>query len=282
MWPTDHVPMSAIRRAASIAAVALAAAVAAAGCSSSPPGSHAAAAPQSARKAVLMAASKAAKITSFTATLNGTTSAAGTTAVTSGTIEEQTKPVLLAAGNLTVQSAPAPFPMRVVITGQAMYLKSEPLSRLVHKPWVELPFSALRKQSGLDIGSLLQQFQGKDPLADTRLFAASSQLRRIGTATASGVSTTEYGGTVNLAQALTRVPLSPSLRAQLKQVMALSGATMEHFRVWIDAQHNIRKVEEQVAGRSYRTMTTMTITSVNQPVHVTIPPASQIAVMPGT
>jgi hypothetical protein len=52
------------------------------------------------------------------------------------------------------------------------------------------------------------------------------------------------------------------------------------FTVWIDGQHQVRRIVEveQVNGASVDT--TMNVTAINQPVHISPPPASQVAVFP--
>jgi hypothetical protein len=58
------------------------------------------------------------------------------------------------------------------------------------------------------------------------------------------------------------------------------GFTTEKFTVWIDDQHITRKALVTVNGTSITETVDMTITSINQPVHISAPPASQTAPLP--
>jgi hypothetical protein len=93
------------------------------------------------------------------------------------------------------------------------------------------------------------------------------------------VSTTEYVGSVTAGQALKALPAS--YRKALSPELAALGNTTIHFHVWIDGQHHVRKIidVESVSGENIST--TVTINAINQPVHITPPPASQTTSIPG-
>jgi hypothetical protein len=84
----------------------------------------------------------------------------------------------------------------------------------------------------------------------------------------SGVSTTEYAGTVKAAAALKAIPAS--LRQALASELQALGNTTIHFREWIDGQHHLRKmvVTENLNGDTIDT--TINVTAVNQPVSITL------------
>jgi hypothetical protein len=54
-----------------------------------------------------------------------------------------------------------------------------------------------------------------------------------------------------------------------------------NFRIWIDGQHRVRKETEVESVNGMTINTTVTITAINQPVNITIPPASQTFSQPG-
>ena len=49
-----------------------------------------------------------------------------------------------------------------------------------------------------------------------------------------------------------------------------------HVSYWIDAQHRIRKVTEVETVAGQHVTTTIVYTAINQPVQITVPPASQV------
>jgi hypothetical protein len=266
------------------AALYAVAVLAAAGCGS---GGHPAAAggsashkaAQPAGQALALAAAAAGRVKSFTATLAITSSGSYRTRM-SGTLAEQRTPVLLVHQSLAVSAAgQPPQTMQTLLTGNAAYLKLSSIARLTGKPWTVIPYSALKKRTGASLAPLIRELQGNDPLAQSQMLAAAKDVREVGTATVAGVTTTGYTGTLNIRAALAKV--SPALRKLLQPTLAATGITTARFTVWVDSQHEIRKLAETESGASYHVTTEIEITSINQPVHITVPPASQVASFPG-
>lgn len=253
----------------------------AAGAGSSPAGPASPAGAVSPAKALTLAASQARKVTSFTATMN--ISASGTyPARLRGTVAEQTRPALLAQQKFAVTAAGSAVPggIQTVLTSSAVYLKMSSLSRMLGKPWARIPFSSLKSANGMNLGPLIQQLQSDSPLSFAQMLPAASKVRKTGTATVNGVHTTEYTGTFDPAKALSR--LDPGLRKQVAPALATSGVTTDRFTVWVDSQHQVRKLSLIQSGRRYRVTSVMVVTSVNQPVHIQVPSAGQAAIMPGS
>jgi hypothetical protein len=280
-------------RPASVAAVCAAAAIAAAGCGSSGggtgaasggaggatgagAGSHAASAVQE----LTLAASAAQKVNSFAAHLTISSSGALATHL-SGTLEEQVRPTLLASEKFSLQSQGTAVPggMQTLLTGNAIYLKMSTLAKVIGKQWVKIPFSSLKKSTGISLAPLIHQLQGNNPLAQTQMLPAASDVHQVGTASIGGVSTTEYAGTLDIAKAMAK--LAPSFRKLVGPALKATGITTANFKVWVDGQHQVRKLTETEGGGTTHFTTVMTIISVNQPVHITAPPASQVAGLPG-
>lgn len=285
-------------RPVSVAAICAAAAIAAAGCGSSGGGTGAASGgaggaagagatgagasgrAASAVQELTLAASAAQKVNSFAAHL--TISASGTLSThLSGTLEEQVRPTLLASEKFSLQSQGTAVPggMQTLLTGNAIYLKMSTLAKVIGKQWVKIPFSSLKKSTGVSLAPLVHQLQGNNPLAQTQMLPAASNVRQVGTATIGGVSTTEYAGTLNIAKSMAK--LDPSLRKLVGPALKATGITTANFKVWVDGQHQVRKLTESEGGGATHFTTVMTIISINQPVHITAPPASQVAGLPG-
>jgi hypothetical protein len=274
------------------AALCAAAAFAVAGCGSvSSSGSTSAHNPHTAvaeaKQALELAASQSTKITSFTATMNVSASTgikwSGTAPFRmTGTVAERTKPLLvsenLTALSTTGQTVPTGA-MRVVLTGQAIYLKLGALAPNPHKPWAKLSLSSLNHASGVNVGQVLHQLEGTNPLTEARLFPFATNVHKVGTATVDGVPATMYTGTYHPLQALSK--LAPSIRKLTGPALSSAGVTTIRFTVWIDSSHTIRKIVEHAAGSTGNFTSVVTVTSINQPLHIELPPASQVALLPG-
>jgi hypothetical protein len=224
-------------------------------------------------------ASAARKVSSFAATMDIRTSGPYTSHL-SGTQVEQVRPTVLSQQTFKVTEAGRNIPgrLRTLLTSNAVYLSMSTLRTAVGKPWIKIPFSAF-KHMGVNLAPLIRQLQGNNPLAQAQLLAAATNVRQVGSGTVNGVPTTEYTGTVDVTKAMARI--DPGLRKLIGPAMQATGITTTHFEVWVDAQHQVRRLRETGNGANYHVTTLMTVTAINQPVHITVPAASQVARMPG-
>jgi hypothetical protein len=234
-----------------------------------------------AAQALKDAAQRAQKATSYAADLSIKTTGAASTTI-SGTMQEQTQPSVLAVANLssvTAQGQQIPGGIQEIISSSGLYLKMAQLARQTGKPWVEIPVSALSKMSGVSFTQLLQN-SNNDPLTQTQMLSSSTNVKKVGTATVNGVKTTEYTGTYPITAGLAKLPAAS--RSRIASQLKAMGLTTEHFTVWLDGQQQVRKVVSSAKGTSEQVASTVTVTSVNQPVSVTLPPASQTATVPAS
>ncbi len=240
------------------------------------PASHA----MPASQALSLAASQAQKVTSFSATMDISSTGAYSSHL-HGSVVEQVKPTVLAQEKLNISAKGQHIPggMEAVLTSNAMYLKLSRLTRAFGRSWVKISFAKLRGSTGISLAPLIHQLQGNNPLAEAQMLPAATQVHQVGTATINGVPTTAYAGTLNLAAAMSR--LDPSLRKLFSPALSAAGITTAHFTAWIDGRHLIRKLVEDESGASTHVTTVMVINSINQPVHISVPPASQVASLPG-
>jgi hypothetical protein len=266
------------RRAAAVG-LSAAALVALAACSSGGGGlASAPSAPLTPRQALLAAASHAQKVTSATETLTVRDSGAQT-ATTTGAIQFQRKPTLQASETLNTAVAGKNTQIKVILTGTAIYLHEASLAGQLGKPWLKLDLSTLNGTPLASISQLVHSLQGNDFTNQTQLLAEAKNVRVVGTQTIDGVATTEYAGSVRAAEALKAMPAS-FRKAMAPELQVLGNGTIS-FHVWIDGQHHTRRIAdvEKVNGETINT--TVNITAINQPVQITIPPASQTATPPG-
>lgn len=270
-----------------VVAVACAAVLAVAGCSGGAGGAAgtgtASGTPPvttAASHALSLAASQARRVTSFTAAMD--ISASGTIrSHLTGTLAEQTRPAPLVHQVFQVTSNGSVIPggMETLLTGNAIYLKVRSLAKLLGKPWVKLPFASLKSGKGVSLAPLIHQLQGTNPLAVAQMFPSARNIRRAGSQVINGVPASEYTGTLPVGAALRR--LAPAARKLIGPAMSATGVTTARFQVWVDGQHQIRKLVEHQSGRRYHSDVTMVVTSVNQPLRIRAPEKSQVATMPG-
>lgn len=193
----------------------------------------------------------------------------------SGTTQLRIKPLLLHA-SVHLSVAGQNLPVNEIVNGKAIYLHMSLLTREIGKPWLEIPFSSLGK-NGSSLQQLFQNIQNENPVMQTRMFATAKHVRKVGAQTINGVPTTEYQGSFTPSGALAALP--HSLRKLASPAMKTISGTIR-FKVWIDAQHLTRKADVVETVQGQTVATTVTVTSINQPIHVTLPPASQVATAP--
>jgi hypothetical protein len=255
-------------RALALAGGAAAVAVLAAGCGGSGAGSAAGNKPVSAQQAITLAAQKSARLNSAGATV---TVAAGSENL-SEDVQVQLHPQLRMS--TTVNGVPGTGHIQVVVVGQTVYLKLAALASLEGRPWVELPASG----SGAStlVHELLQESESGNLATQARLAQITQGVHVAGHQTVDGVPTTEYAGSIKASTALAHLPAS--LRALIKPMLSdISGRLAVRF--WVDAQHTIRKVSEVETVNGQQVATTIVYRAINQPVQVSVPPASQVKVL---
>ena len=288
-------------RGAQLGAIAITAgAIAVAGCSSSSPNNSASGKTSSsasasassggassggtsltAAQAVKEAAAHAQKATSYAADITVKTSGTASSTI-SGTLKQQTTPSPLAVADfssVTVQGQQVPGGMEEIINSGGIYLKLAALSKQTGKPWIKIPGSDVSKLGGASLSQLLQN-GSNDPLTQTQMLSSSTNVKKVGTATINGVATTEYTGTYPITAGLAKLPAAT--RSKIAAQLKAQGLTTEHFTVWLDNQQQVRKVISSAQGTSEQVTSTVTVTSVNQPVTATLPPASQTATVPSS
>jgi hypothetical protein len=267
--------------------VALTAALAACGSQSAGTGSTSAAS-TTPMAAVKLAAQTSDNANSFTGTmsLRATTTTSGTSSEDtsfSASFAEQLHPSLLAQVNLQSISAAGttlPGAMTELLTPSTLYMKWAYLTQQLHitKPWLVIPLGQLSKTSGVNFSQLVSEASDSSPLAESQLLSGATSVRKVGTGTVDGVATTEYTGQLSLDKAIKHLPASD--RAAMQKVVTTSGLSTATFTVWIDGSSTVRKAIISEHGPAVTETITVEITSINQPVNVSVPNSSQTASLP--
>jgi hypothetical protein len=156
----------------------------------------------SATSAIATVAGSAAGVNSFVAKLD--IHATGHLAADlSGTLTEQAQPGPLVEVQTTVPSG-----LEAILSGDTAYLKIGALTQTAGKPWIKASIGGLDSSAGAALAPIIQQLQAGNPLAQSQMFTAATNVREVGTATVSGVPTTGYSGSYSLAAGLAKLPAS--------------------------------------------------------------------------
>lgn len=262
--------MTSISRTRALPALSLSAAavILVTACSS---GGKSASAEMTPQQALLVAATQTQQITSATETLAVKDS--GASGSTTGTLQVQLKPTLLIAGNINATAAGTSQQIKMILTGTTMYFDDPSLNGQAGKPWAEIDLSSLGA-GGASLSQLFHSLQSNDFAQQAHLSAVARNTRVVGTQTVDGVSTTEYAGSVKAADALKALPAS--FRQALAPALEALGKGTIYFHEWVDGQNHMRKLSEVATLNGDMVNTTINVTAINQPVHITLPPASQI------
>jgi hypothetical protein len=245
-------------------------------------GGKSTATPLTPKQAVLAAAKQARQVTSATETLNVQVSGASTSATT-GTILVRLKPALLVSGNLNTTAAGASTRIKVILTSAAMYVSEPSLISQLGKPWIKIDLSALPAlagSSGAGLAQLIRSLQGNNFASQAQLSTLARNARVAGEQTIDGVPTTEYTGSFTAAAGLKALPAG-FREALAPELQALGNSTI-YFREWIDGQNHVRKVTDIETLNGDTVNSTIDVTGINQPVSITLPPASQTFLLQGS
>lgn len=254
-------------------------AILAGGCASSPK----AAGQPAPQQAILLAATQTSQVNSIasTVTLQATTPQGSIHAT--GAVQEQLHPALLINGNFatfSVDGQSLPGGLAEVTTPDAVYLQLPSLMQELHisKPWVEIPLTG--SGVGASLGALLSDIQSSNPVTVAQLLSGARDVRKAGTTVMGGVPVTEYDGSVPISEALAKLPAN--VRSSIGSMVAKSGVKTVDFKVWMDAQQNLKKAIVTETGTSVSVTSTEDDIVINQPVNVTLPPAAQTYVLPAS
>lgn len=197
---------------------------------------------------------------------------------TSGTYTGRTSPPTLREFSGTVQAAGQSLGnIDLISSPGAAYVQMPPLLKsLLHttKPWSTVTQSQL-KSGGL-VSSLLSEATSVNPLSFAALLGESANTKTAGTANVNGVNTTVVTGSIPASAAISKLPSS------LQSTFSSDSSGQITFQAWIDGQRNFRKLDisEGPSGGPATTKVAFTVTSLNQPVKITLPSPGQTAPLP--
>ncbi|WP_152617622.1 LolA-like protein [Phaeacidiphilus oryzae] len=183
--------------------------------------------------------------------------------------------------NPSFQQAMGTSSIRVISAGNVMYenLGPEFAKQVGGKPWLKVDMSKLGSQ-GKAMADLLNQAstqRPQDPSEQIKLLSSEgAKVKRVGSETVDGVSTTHYTATVNVSQMIPKES-SADVKKLLQQAVA-AGVKTETIDLWLNSDN--LPVQERVAMPSSKGTTRITMHYSDfstAPAAISAPPASQTA-----
>lgn len=250
--------------------------------------------PVSPARAVSLAAAHAGQLRSVAATFVRHGSGALRQTL-SGTVTEQLRPVLradLAVPVMTTYGRGVRGGQTAILAGDGtVYFRQPTLTALLGtRPWLKVPAADLARPIwGSSVQDAIDLAEDNGPVIQEELLAAAQQVGKAGTTRLDGIPVTEYTGRYKLPAAAAALPARAAAVVRQQQIRAGYGPVT--FAVWLDRGQQVRKlvVTEkllevanqlgQKAAAETQTMT-ITVTSLNQPVTITPPPARRVSDVP--
>jgi hypothetical protein len=232
-------------------------------------------------RALTAAQRAAAKVTAATSTFSLQISGPFAAAET-GTLALEFRPLRIEA-SLTLTAYGQSDALTEIITGGGVYLQSASMfGSTSSSPWALIRSGTLNPRSVF--ADLLPSAQTADPIAQYLLALRARQLRGAGEQIIAGVDAARYTGSYSARSSLRYLPATVrgGMARDLKQV---DGDVA--FTVWIGGQNEIRQISQAqeltTGARSLPPLAvseTCTITSLNQPVHIALPPPGELFIPP--
>jgi hypothetical protein len=193
------------------------------------------------------------------------------------------RPSLLASVNMHMTIGGHALVIDEILTSKALYVRAPGLLPTGAKPWTKVSLASL--PNGTSLRTLFGQAQSSNPFSQlgspqalARLLKVAQRVRVVGHPVVDGVSTTEYSGVISLQRIFA---LMPAANRRLLGSAPAGLRTPGPFRFWIDAKHEMRRMELQLHFRKISMAVRVDVTSINQPVSIVPPPASQVSTSAG-
>ncbi|MFI5687796.1 hypothetical protein [Streptomyces sp. NPDC051636] len=143
------------------------------------------------------------------------------------------------------------------------------------KHWIKYAYDDLAKLAGGSGAYLKDQMQNTTPNQSVKMLLASGDVKKVGEEKVSGVHTTHYSGTVNVADLADKSSnLSASQLADLKKQLDQAGVTTDTVDIWINDQDLLVKKIEKADTANGAMTSTAYYTDYGVKVSAQEPPAS--------
>jgi hypothetical protein len=204
---------------------------------------------------------------------------------TTGTTRYQLEPTLMASADIRMDMPGLNSRARSITTDDAIYINVgltgggfPSTSGRPGKPWIKINLTGVKAAAGALAGlaAATDSGLGSTISVHLRISQLATDVHVAGTQMLGGVPTTEYAGSYRADEVLQALSARERKKVELDPLLKLTGTGPVYFREWIDGQHHLRKLVEVSTADGTTTTSTDYFTAFNQPVHVTLPPASQV------
>jgi hypothetical protein len=143
------------------------------------------------------------------------------------------------------------------------------------KHWLRYSYDDLAKLGGASGSYMKDQLQNSTPNQSVKMLLASGDVKKAGEETVSGVHTTHYSGTVNIADLAGKSSdLSKDQLSALKKQLDQAGVTTDTIDIWINDQNLLVKKSEKADTANGSMTSTAYYSDYGVKVTAEAPPAS--------
>ncbi|KMS93064.1 MULTISPECIES: hypothetical protein [Streptomyces] len=142
------------------------------------------------------------------------------------------------------------------------------------KHWIKYSYDDLAKLGGASGSYMKDQIQNATPNQSVKMLLASGDVKKVGEETISGVHTTHYSGTLNVADLAGRTSdLSAEQLTALKKQLSQAGVTTDTVDIWINDENLLVKKTEKADTANGAMTNTSFYTDYGVKVTAEAPPA---------
>jgi len=190
--------------------------------------------------------------------------------------------------NMTIPGAGA-IRMREVMVWPVIYMRSPLFAAALHgKQWMKLDMAKIERANGVNLNALTSTSSSDPTQMLQTLENESDSLQNLGAATVRGVPTVHYHAVIDLAKAAKNAPASMRAAVQKSdaRLVAMLGTHRMPMDVWIGQDQLVRRLAYHMSlpiastGETMRMAIQLDMFDFGVPVHVTAPPAGQVAELP--
>jgi hypothetical protein len=190
--------------------------------------------------------------------------------------------------NMTIPGAGV-IRMREVMVWPVIYMHSPLFAAGLHgKQWMKLDLAKIERAHGVNLNALTSTSSSDPTQMLQTLENESDSLQNLGVATVRGVQTVHYHAVIDLDKAAKNAPAAMRAAVQKSdaRLVAMLGTHRMPMDVWIGQDHLVRRLAYHMALPIASTGDTMSMDvkldmfDFGVPIHVTAPPAGQVAALP--
>jgi hypothetical protein len=190
--------------------------------------------------------------------------------------------------NMTIPGAGV-IRMREVMVWPVIYMHSPLFAAGLHgKQWMKLDMAKIERAHGVNLNALTSTNSSDPTQMLQTLENESDSLQNLGAATVRGVQTVHYHAVIDLDKAAKNAPAAMRAAVQKSdaRLVAMLGTHRMPMDVWIGQDHLVRRLAYHMAlpvastGERLAMDVRLDMFDFGVPVHVTAPPAGQVAELP--